>query len=233
MNSFFVSEKIACAKGVFCNELIFNTASFDLSLFHRYKVRLPESVCRAVKKRQAEFLAGRYAAHQLLEYMGQATKDIPIGIHSSPVWPTNIIASISHTSHKAICVATHRKSYDFIGVDIEEFLSENIAKDINDVVAKKNELDLLIAEGHSFVKAMTILFSAKESIFKALYPYVKCYFDFSAVKLCDYSKMKNELKFVIQEHLTQDFTIDRQVFVKIKVDNYVKSLCLGKLPISL
>jgi 4'-phosphopantetheinyl transferase EntD len=54
----------------------------------------------------------------------------------------------------------------------------------------------------SFTDAFTLVFSAKESLFKALHPEVNFYFDFSAAELISLCNKTNQFELVLLQDLT-------------------------------
>jgi 4'-phosphopantetheinyl transferase EntD len=146
---------------------------------------MPITIQHSVNKRQADFLAGRYAAKSILTQFGINNIDVPIGVHRSPVWPKNINGSISHTHDRAICIASTNYAHKFIGCDIELLISNQTRVEIGDSIIDNYEKEILIKAFNDVNIAYVIVFSAKESLFKALYPTVNEYFDFDTAQLVD------------------------------------------------
>jgi hypothetical protein len=48
----------------------FNIENYHIDLYRQFNIDLPEHIQRSVEKRQAEFLAGRYAANVVLHQLG-------------------------------------------------------------------------------------------------------------------------------------------------------------------
>ncbi len=159
-------------------------AGFDLhhyspSLFNQLGVKMPDAISRAVPKRQAEFLAGRYLALQLLTERGIAPVEIAVGDNRAPVWPQGLTGSISHHDQLAACVICPRHHEQAgVGLDIELPVNADIVPGMQGMVVNEQELARLDTDEHNAIWLMTLMFSAKESIFKALYPQVQRYFDF-------------------------------------------------------
>jgi 4'-phosphopantetheinyl transferase EntD len=71
---------------------------------------------------------------------------------------------------------------------------------------------------------LTVMFSAKESIYKALYASVKCFFGFDAAQLIDFND--SQLFFKITEALSPEVPINTQVTVLYQIsDHYVLTEC--------
>ncbi|WJG11198.1 4'-phosphopantetheinyl transferase superfamily protein [Aliiglaciecola sp. LCG003] len=177
---------------------------YQQHLFSLYQVDFPSSLKNAVPKRQAEYLAGRYAAKQVLKNKGAIFTGVKIGADRSPVWPRGIIGSISHNHSTAVCAAAFTKEVQCLGIDLEDWISPSVVKEIKSGVVKPDEEKLLHASSLGFDKAFTLAFSAKESLFKALYPLVGYYFDFDAAQLIEINESENKLSMTLRKDLTPD-----------------------------
>lgn len=131
----------------------------------------------AGRKRKADHLAGRIAAaHALPDHA------VPgIGPSGEPLWPDGISGSISHSGTRAIAVVTQHPA--LIGIDCETILPENEALEIKDGIIDAQEEAVLSRSGYPFALALTLVFSAKESLFKALFPKVKSYMGFDSARI--------------------------------------------------
>lgn len=146
---------------------------------------LPAQLQRAVPRRKAEFLAGRRCAAEAIRRLtGQAI--FPgMGDDRAPIWPEGVVGAISHSGDRAIALAGPGSRFCGIGIDIEKLLSEEEARDIASQALTANERHNL---GNDIGPFMTgLIFSAKESLFKALYPTVKRLFFFEAAELSGFN----------------------------------------------
>ncbi|EGR4197819.1 4'-phosphopantetheinyl transferase superfamily protein [Vibrio cholerae] len=140
------------------------------------------SLHKAVVKRQAEFVAGRKLAQQALKQIGQGyDRPIAIGTHREPLWPAGIMGSIAHCDGWAVC-AVLKAEHLSVGIDIEHQLEHQAAVEVQAMIGTAQEWALL-AQQFDLASAVTLLFSAKESLFKALFPQVHLYLDFSDAQL--------------------------------------------------
>ncbi len=148
-------------------------------------------LARMAVKRKAEFIAGRYCAAKCLEQLGINTLVVEMNADRSPQWPAGVCGSISHSRGVAMAVATCSQEVRGIGIDIENELSVDTAKRISSQILNADELALyqqVYAKSLDFERFMTMVFSAKESIYKALYPRVQRFFGFDAVSLVSLEK---------------------------------------------
>ncbi|MCX2832748.1 4'-phosphopantetheinyl transferase family protein [Microbulbifer thermotolerans] len=172
-------------------QIVTVSCKFDVSLFQPadyavLNLLMPASIAASVRKRQAEFLAGRYAASLALAALDidvRACGPVGIGPRRNPVWPQGVVASISHAAGRAVCAASLRAHNDFLGVDIELLSPEMDCADVQQAVMGERELALLVDAGLAPSQAVFLTFSAKESLFKALYPAVGDYFGFEVASV--------------------------------------------------
>ncbi|MBY8290852.1 4'-phosphopantetheinyl transferase superfamily protein [Vibrio fluvialis] len=146
-----------------------------------YGLTLPEDLQRAVAKRQAEFIAGRVAACDALQAVGVTPQMLAVGEHRAPRWPQGVVGSISHNENLALAVA-QRVDSDvdalLLGVDVESRIDDSSLPAIQSTIATAQEAAILARVSLNVAQRVTTLFSAKESLFKALYPRVGQYLDF-------------------------------------------------------
>lgn len=177
---------------------------FNIQLFDKFKILLSNTISNSVVKRQAEYFAGRLAARYALERLGHEDFDVGTGLHRSPLWPPGICASITHANGIAICLASFNKQFEYVGVDMEKVISPDVVRKISRSIIKADEFSFLELLELDYNVAFTIVFSAKETLFKALYPSVGNYFDFSAAKIERICTQSGKFTLSLTENLTQD-----------------------------
>lgn len=210
--SFITEEnfKLSVPQYITMTSCKFDINSFKPSLFSLADVECPPSIIKAVPKRQAEFLAGRSMAKLALEKTFPEIKQHPqirIGADRCPIWPTDAVGSITHNGERAVCVVGRRADLQMIGVDIENILTSDMCKEVRDQIHTRYELEMLRCLGVSADIATTLIFSAKESLFKAAYPLVKRYFGFDCARIVAVNKDKRLLQIRVSEsiHLKGNF----------------------------
>ncbi|USD31287.1 MULTISPECIES: 4'-phosphopantetheinyl transferase family protein [Vibrio] len=184
-------------------ELVVCMVSYDKSLFTKslYSIRvLPNSIRKAHFSRQAEFVAGRTAAENAMALLGESHK-IGINLDRSPNFPSHLTGSISHCENYALAVVERKTKLadHHLGVDIQRVLSDQEVQDTQAFIAREEEIDLLVQTGLSRNEAVTLLFSAKESLYKAIYPQVQEILEFDVVRLVKSSE--NSLRFESNQYL--------------------------------
>ena len=141
---------------------------------------LHNALHKAVAKRKAEFVAGRYLARQALTALAATDTAVAIGPARQPLWPAPFIGSISHAKDFAICAVAHSGHATRIGIDVEDILDAKVATDIAGSVLNAAEYTLVGSLATPHPVMLSLIFSAKESLFKALYPEVGRFFGFEA-----------------------------------------------------
>lgn len=147
---------------------------------------LPPQLLHAVPKRKAEFIAGRRCAAEAIRRLTGREVFPGMGEDRAPIWPEGVVGAISHSHGRAIALAGSGQRFCGIGIDIERILTEEEARDIAPQVLTESERRNL---GKHIDPIMTgLIFSAKESLFKALYPSVRRFFFFEAAELSAYGE---------------------------------------------
>lgn len=164
-------------------ECQFDATYFRDSLYSQCGIECPESIQHSVRARRAEFFAGRYACRLALEPLGWGRWSVGVGALRAPLWPPGVVGSISHDSSSALaCAGLRTEKVIGVGIDREPVIELDVALRIASSIAKPDELGLLDSRLWPFNKALTLIFSAKESFFKAAYPTLGRYLDFDAVR---------------------------------------------------
>jgi len=137
-------------------------------------------------KRRAEFLAGRLCAAWSLRMMGVAAP-FPLPVHDRlPIWPSNVVGSISHCNSLAVALTAPRSEYRAVGIDVESLINTPTASEMRRLVGCDEEWVRLEKHVPCQQQALTQLFSAKEALYKALFPSVGHFKDFDAARFCNY-----------------------------------------------
>ncbi|MGM3193393.1 4'-phosphopantetheinyl transferase family protein [Dickeya dadantii subsp. dieffenbachiae] len=168
-----------------CARCHFDLSAYRDELFFRAGIPIPTEIARSVPKRRAEYLAGRYLAKAVLSRLGVNDYVLTSAADRSPQWPERIAGSLSHNVDSVLCAA-HQCRHDgsCVGLDIETRMDVERANNLWPGIADEIEYDWLHSHNPiSFASMLTLSFSAKESLYKALYPQVKRYFDFLDVRM--------------------------------------------------
>ncbi|KQM47013.1 4'-phosphopantetheinyl transferase [Pseudomonas sp. Leaf15] len=173
---------------------VFLSTRFDPALlladdFQRSAVPPPASIQRSVAKRQAEFLAGRLCARAALQQLDQLDCVPAIGDDRAPVWPGHISGSITHSTGHAAAIVGHKAKWRGLGMDLENLLSLERAERLAGEILTPDELQrMALGPREQVALLVTLTFSAKESLFKALYPIVQKRFYFEHAEVLEWSQ---------------------------------------------
>jgi enterobactin synthetase component D / holo-[acyl-carrier protein] synthase len=137
-------------------------------------------VSQAAAARRAEFATARHCARLAMRRL--AVLDAPIlrGPKREPLWPAGIVGSITHCAgYRAAAVAL---AVDFlaIGIDAEPHatLPEGVEARVT-VAAEQNWM----ARAPTGVHWGRLIFSAKESVYKAWFPLAQCWLGFDEASI--------------------------------------------------
>jgi enterobactin synthetase component D len=151
-------------------------------------------------RRREEFLRGRSAAHLALAHFGvEPTTAIKRGPAGEALWPDGFVGSITHCHPWTIAAVGRQDKISAIGIDLESTERMRI-EDVRRVICRPPEL-AWVASGDP-VERLTMLFAAKEAIFKAIYPSCLRRFDFLDVELTP-AASENQFVATLQANLSE------------------------------
>ncbi|WP_332847614.1 4'-phosphopantetheinyl transferase family protein [Pseudomonas lactucae] len=172
---------------------VFLSTRFDPALltagdFQRSAVPPPASIQRSVAKRQAEFLAGRVCARAALQQLDHLDCIPAIGEDRAPVWPLHISGSITHSTGHAAAIVGHKAQWRGLGMDLENVLTlERAERLAGEILTADELLRMACVPREQIARLVTLTFSVKESLFKALYPIVRKRFYFEHAEVLEWS----------------------------------------------
>lgn len=145
-----------------------------------------EAVAHAAPVRRHEYAAGRVCARDALSRLG--VRDFPVlrDADGVPIWPAGFVGSISHCPGYCGVAVAPSASIRGIGFDVEP--NSPLPAELRPHVASDQEQAWISRhEGNHAVDLYKLIFSAKESAFKAIYPLLRRPFDFwdLEVELCE------------------------------------------------
>jgi len=153
--------------------------------FQASQVQAPANIQRAVAKRQAEYLAGRLCARAALKASGGGGVVPGTDEERAPVWPQDFCGSITHGDGWAAAVVARASAWRGLGLDVESRLDDTRAQRLAAEILTPDELTRLAPEQSAL--QVTLTFSLKESLFKALFPLVRQRFYFQHAELIQWS----------------------------------------------
>ena len=136
---------------------------------------------RAVDGRRREFVTARRCAREALGRLGHPPAPIRPGPKRDPQWPAGIAGSITHCKGYRAAAVVPLIVLASIGIDAEPNLA--LPEGVQDAVTVPGEAEMLAALPAGDVHWDKVLFSAKESVYKAWYPLAKCWLGFEDARL--------------------------------------------------
>ena len=135
-------------------------------------------VARAVDKRQREFTTARGCARTALAALGVPAAPIVHGLRGSPVWPDQIVGAITHCAGYRASVVARSRDVLTLGLDAEP--NDVLPGGVLDTISTPAEREWLpvVTARRPEVSFDRLLFSAKESVYKAWFPLMHAWLGF-------------------------------------------------------
>lgn len=164
---------------------------------------LPEDLERFAVKRQRDYLAGRIAAREALTRLDVTTSSWPLqrNLNGSPQWPPGVAGSISHSQGIAVAVVATAAHYPVVGVDVQALMGPEQRRRMERQVLPEA---LPCPPGWTPEAFLTLAFSAKESLFKALSRDVGNIFGFDAAHLTEVDTRRNLFRLRVARRLAEN-----------------------------
>lgn len=134
-------------------------------------------VRNAVDKRKAEFTTVRACAREALAGLGHPPVPLVPGERGAPSWPDGVVGSMTHCAGYRAAVVARGSEVATLGIDAEP--NDALPEGVLPAIARPEDLTALAALPTSAGIAWDrILFSAKESVYKAWFPVARKWLDF-------------------------------------------------------
>ncbi len=171
--------------------------------------------------RRAEFLAGRRFARAAIASCApeRGPARVPSGPERTPRWPDGIVGTITHTRTLAAAAVARAHEARGLGLVNEERMATPIARQVRDQVATVAELRIG-QNGLSLDEAstLTLIFSAKEAVFKCLFPIVGRYFDYLEAALVEIDDLARVCTLAIETDLGGGIGRGTRLHVRFAID---------------
>ena len=134
--------------------------------------------------RKEHYRSGRICAGEVLSKLGTLGQPVLRDPQTwEPLWPQGISGAITHSGKWAAAAAGKTSDVSGIGIDLED-LERQVDSRISRHVCIPEEQKWLQECGEDFLEQnLKIIFSAKESIFKAFFPYTRTYLHFHDARI--------------------------------------------------
>ncbi|MFI6156702.1 4'-phosphopantetheinyl transferase [Kitasatospora sp. NPDC051170] len=140
-------------------------------------------VARAVEKRRLEFTSVRHCARLALGRLGVPYRPLVPGLRGTPSWPEGVVGSLTHCDGFRAAAVARAGELTSVGIDAEPALA--LPEGVLEVVALPSEQRRIAAlsAAHPHVPWDRVLFSAKESVYKAWFPLALRFLEFTEAEL--------------------------------------------------
>lgn len=140
-------------------------------------------VAKAVETRRREFVTARHCAREALAKLGYAPVPIHAGPKREPLWPAGVVGSITHTTGFRAAAVAPRSVLASIGIDTEK--NDQLPDGVEESITGAGEPEMLASLSRTFPALHwgRLLFSAKESVYKAWYPLTGRWLGFEDARL--------------------------------------------------
>ncbi|GAA4882807.1 4'-phosphopantetheinyl transferase family protein [Actinomycetospora straminea] len=141
------------------------------------------AVARAVATRRAEFTTARTCARDALSRLGAPAAAIPVGEKRAPIWPEGVVGAITHCAGFRGAAVAWRDEVRSVGLDAEPHVA--LPDGVLEAVSDERERAVLAALARDVpdVRWDKLLFSAKESVYKAWFPLTGRWLGFEEAEL--------------------------------------------------
>lgn len=154
------------------------------------------------EKRKHEFLLGRLCASKAHQaHFGKDLISIPMNINRAPIWPSEVIGSITHNEFLVGAAVSDREILLGLGIDFEVLGRTKI--ELSRYI--RSPMDIKDHKGFTQQELLTIIFSAKESLYKALYPSVNSFFGFEVAALKEINIANGSFKINLISNISTHF----------------------------
>ena len=186
----------------------------------KLRVAFPPQLDTAVASRQLEFVAGRAASQRALWGAGfRGRAELSVSAKRRPVWPEGFVGSISHSQGVAWAVAAPRTRLEAIGIDMERMLEDEAAAELAHLVMGPAELEAAQRSHLRLGEYVTLLFSAKESLYKCLNPLLDIEFGFHDLTAKPIGAGTERIELQLGKTLAPNFHAGREFEVRFRIQD--------------
>ncbi|TWF95540.1 4'-phosphopantetheinyl transferase family protein [Saccharopolyspora dendranthemae] len=140
-------------------------------------------IARSVDKRRREFTTVRHCARNALAGIGVPAVPLLPGERGAPGWPPGVVGSMTHCAGYRAAVVGRDDSVRTAGIDAEPH--DQLPDGVLDAISLPAERAMLttLSTADPAVHWDRVLFSAKESVYKAWFPLTRRWLDFEDAEL--------------------------------------------------
>ncbi len=153
--------------------------------------------------RKKEFLLSRFLYKKIMnESFNINVNELKRSSERMPVAPIGFCLSVSHDQDFVIVAVS--KILLGVGVDIEKIGRIKPRVENHILAPNDNVADLLESSTLDRESVLALIFSAKESLYKLLFPFVRKYFGFMSAYVCSIDNKSNTFVIALNESLANE-----------------------------
>ncbi|MCM2130206.1 4'-phosphopantetheinyl transferase family protein [Larsenimonas rhizosphaerae] len=193
----------------------FDPSRLEATSFDDAGITLPERLKRAAPKRQTEYLAGRCCVREALRALGHSPAT-PFRLDNAedrrPLWPQGVVGTLTHSPDLAGAWLAPADQWQALGMDAEHIIPAPRAARLQSAILTASEQTLLAGlDAEAFAHALTLVFSVKESLYKALYPLTGTPFYFMDARLVSQDAKARTLTLELLKPLSRQWPAGRRL----------------------
>lgn len=166
------------------------------------KIHYDQAVDGFHPNRKQEFLLGRVCASKAFEKCtGIPLLTLTPNKDRSPAWPSNVVGTISHNQYWVGAAVGLKSDLIGIGMDFEVMGRTKIA--LSTQIRSAGDIKTL--GKFSEEELLTLIFSCKESLYKALHPIVKTFFSFEEAAVTKINLENNTFEIILLSQVGPNF----------------------------
>lgn len=192
-------------------------ACFSEPLFSSLDIPVPTHLNKAAAKRRAEYLASRVLVRHALSRLGAEPWLLINDADRAPVWPQGFAGSLSHSHQRIALLLLNTESGKLAGVDCERIMKLETAEEMYAAIITEEEKRRLLESGLPFATALTLAFSLKESLYKALYPQLRQFMDFGCAEIIACQPDTGEVRLRLTASFSSEFPAGREFTGRVRL----------------
>jgi 4'-phosphopantetheinyl transferase EntD len=138
-----------------------------------------QAVALAVASRRREYTSVRHCARAALGELGVGYRPLVPGERGAPTWPAGVVGSMTHCAGFRAAAVARARDLAALGIDAET--DQPLPRGMLPMISLPSERDRVLAlqDRSPHVAWGPLLFSAKESVYKAWFPLTGRFLNFS------------------------------------------------------
>ncbi|PCJ16735.1 MAG: hypothetical protein COB02_15295 [Candidatus Cloacimonadota bacterium] len=207
-------------KTIFYHDIEYKSDSYDYQYFLNLNLHLPDKSDSWASKRKRDYLVGRFCAREAFKQVSvfdTSHFQLIKNEDGTSNWPTGFCGSITHTKDYACAVIAQSNKILSIGIDCEYKIKDKTFQRVKKSIASDSEINIVNKFTQDEQLALTLIFSAKESVYKAVFPLVKTFFYFEAFQIDTINQ--NYIEGFLTKDLNQNFSMGKKVKIQYKITN--------------